>query len=151
MNRPSAGFALLEIICVLAVIAMIAAFALPSMPRATSHARLQSLAMEAAVMLKDDRMNALQRRVVVSASVDAGARALHSGVSGRVLRFPDDTMVDALLPTVCQGRQVGSSIDFFPSGMSCGGVIALRRPGYAYEVRVNWFTGGVNVVPGQPL
>jgi general secretion pathway protein H len=30
--------------------------------------------------------------------------------------------------------------------MSCGGVVVLTRPGVGYEVRVNWLTGGVEVV-----
>jgi general secretion pathway protein H len=30
--------------------------------------------------------------------------------------------------------------------MSCGGVVKLTRLGAGYEVRVNWLTGGVEVV-----
>jgi general secretion pathway protein H len=138
-------------ICVLAVIGIIAAFVLPAFPHATSRTRLQAFAVEAATMLKSDRTVALQRQVLVASQVDAGARAMRSGVSGRILKFPDDVMVDAALPSRCQGRQVGWSIDFFPTGMSCGGVIALRRPGIAYEIRGNWLTGGVDIVAGQPL
>ena len=32
-------------------------------------------------------------------------------------------------------------------GMSCGGAIALTRLGVGYQIRVNWLTGGVEVVP----
>jgi len=38
-------------------------------------------------------------------------------------------------------------INFFGSGMSCGGTIELTRLGAGYQVRVNWLTGGVEVVP----
>ena len=31
--------------------------------------------------------------------------------------------------------------------MSCGGAIALTRLGIGYEIRINWLTGGVEVVP----
>jgi general secretion pathway protein H len=30
-------------------------------------------------------------------------------------------------------------------------VIALARPGMGYEVRVNWLTGGVDIVPKKLL
>ena len=40
-----------------------------------------------------------------------------------------------------------ATIRYFASGMSCGGVVALTRDGVGYEVRVNWLTGGVEVVP----
>jgi general secretion pathway protein H len=35
--------------------------------------------------------------------------------------------------------------------MSCGGVIALTRLGVGYQIRVNWLTGGVEVVPLEPI
>jgi general secretion pathway protein H len=35
--------------------------------------------------------------------------------------------------------------------MSCGGTIALTRLGTGYQVRVNWLTGGVEVVPVTAL
>jgi general secretion pathway protein H len=35
--------------------------------------------------------------------------------------------------------------------MSCGGTIAMARPGMGYEVRVNWLTGGVEIVPQKLL
>jgi len=151
MRAATQGFALLEMICVLAIVGMIAAFVLPAFPHATSRARLEAYALETATVLKEDRVAAVQRQARVTSEVDAGARAIRSGITGRILRFPDDVMMDAVLPSRCQGRQVGWSIDFLPNGMSCGGVIALRRPGAAYEIRVNWLTGGVDIVPGQPL
>jgi general secretion pathway protein H len=52
-----------------------------------------------------------------------------------------------MLATRCGDRPSGGAIIFFASGMSCGGVIALARPGAGYQVRVNWLTGGVEVVP----
>jgi len=36
-----------------------------------------------------------------------------------------------------------------PSGMSCGGVITLSRLGMIYQIRVNWLTGGVDIVAGS--
>jgi general secretion pathway protein H len=107
--------------------------------------------VETAALLKADRNAALRRQVQVTTMVDAEARAIRSGVTGRVIRLPSDVTVDAMLASRCADRTVGKSIDFFPSGMSCGGVIALARPGMGYEVRVNWLTGGVDIVPQKLL
>ena len=52
----------------------------------------------------------------------------------------------ALLAQRCGDRRVRATIDFFPSGESCGGVIAIARQGVGYQIRVNWLTGGVEVV-----
>jgi general secretion pathway protein H len=145
------GFALIEILCVLAIIGLLAAIILPAIPRATSRAKLESYAVETAALLKADRTAALRRQIQVATQVDAQGRSIRSGVTGRVIRFPADVSLDAYLASRCADRAVGRSIDFFPSGMSCGGTIALARPGMGYEVRVNWLTGGVEIVPKKLL
>jgi general secretion pathway protein H len=139
-ERGERGFALIEMLCVLAIIGLLAAIILPAIPRATSRAKLESYAVETAALLKADRTAALRRQVQVATQVDAETRSIRSGITGRVIRFPADVSLNA-----------GRSIDFFPSGMSCGGTIALARPGMGYEVRVNWLTGGVEIVPKKLL
>ena len=145
------GFALIEILCVLAIIGLLAAIILPAVPRATTRAKLESYAVETAALLKADRNAALRRQVQVATRIDAEGRSIRSGVSGRIIRLPSDVSVDAMLASRCAERSAGRSIDFFPSGMSCGGVIALARPGMRFEVRVNWLTGGVDIVPQKLL
>ena len=140
------GFALIEILCVLAIIGLLAAIILPGFPRSTTRARLESLAVETAAILKADRSAALRRHAQVATIVDAPERAIRSGATGRILRLPSDVTIDAALASRCADREAGRSIDFFPSGMSCGGTIALARPGIGYEIRVNWLTGGVEIV-----
>jgi general secretion pathway protein H len=145
------GFALIEILCVLAIIGLLAAIILPAIPRATTRAKLESYAVETAALLKADRNAALRRQIQVTTQIDAAARSIRSGVTGRVVRLPNDVSLDAMLASRCADRTAGRSIDFFPSGMSCGGVIALARPGIGFEVRVNWLTGGVDIVPQKLL
>src|SRR6266540_4217339 len=142
-----AGFTLVEIICVVAVIAILAAIALPAFPLGTSRPRLEGYALEAAALLKADRSTAMRHRKEVATVIDAPRRAVRSGVSGRVVRIPEDVNFNAMLAARCNNRPAGPTIRYFASGMSCGGVIALTRSGIGYEVRVNWLTGGVEVVP----
>ena len=149
--RGEAGFALIEILCVLAIIGLLAAIILPAIPRATTRAKLESYAVQTAALLKADRSAALRRHIQVTTLVDAEARSIRSGVTGRILRLPTDVTLDAVLAARCADQLAGHSIDFFPSGMSCGGTIALARPGMGYQVRVNWLTGGVEIVPQKLL
>jgi general secretion pathway protein H len=150
-GRGERGFALIEILCVLAIIGLLAAIILPAIPRSTTRAKLESYAVATAALLKSDRSAALRRQIQVATQVDAGSRSIRSGASGRVIRLPDDVALNAILASRCADRIAGRSIDFFPSGMSCGGVIALSRPGMGVEVRVNWLTGGVDIVPQKLL
>lgn len=147
MNRVSErGFTLLEMVCVLALIAMMAAVLLPFIPRQTSRSRLQAYALQAAAMLKEDRNAAIRRGTGVATLVDAGGRLIQSGATADMIRIPADVHFEALLPRTCNRRESLSTISFFASGMSCGGAIALTRLDVGYEVRVNWFTGRVEIV-----
>lgn len=134
----------------LAIIALLAAILLPVIPRATSRARLEAYAVEVASLITLDRNAAIRRRAQIRTQIDAPSRLIASGATGRQIRLPDDVVVDAMLAARCGDRPTGGAIIFFASGMSCGGVIALARPGNGYQVRVNWLTGGVEVVPIAP-
>lgn len=144
--RRNAGFTLIEVVCILAIVALLAALVLPSIPRATSPARLESYALEVAGLLSSDRSAAIRRRAMVATGLDSKARVIRSGASADRIELPADVSFDALLAKTCNGRTAGVTIDFFPSGMSCGGTIELRRGKVGYQIRVNWLTGGTEVV-----
>jgi general secretion pathway protein H len=145
------GFTLLEVICVLAITAMLAAILLPAIPRATSRLQLESYAVEIASLLKSDRFAAIRRRREIATEVDARSRTLQSGARAQIIRVPNDVTLTLVSAASCQQRRSAASIVFLASGMSCGGTIALSRLGIGYEVRVNWLTGGVEVVPRHAI
>lgn len=146
-----AGFTLLEIVCVLAIVAMVAAISLPLQPMATSRPRLEAYAIEVAALLKADRNAAVGRRGAVEAVIDAPSRSVRSGSSAQIIQVPADVDFDALLPQRCNGRPAFSAITFFATGMSCGGAVRLTRLGHGVEVRVNWLTGDVDIVAKDVL
>jgi general secretion pathway protein H len=140
------GFTLIEVVCVLAIIALLAAILLPEIPRGTSRPRLEAYALEIATLLKIDRNAAIWQRAAIATEIDAAGRSVRSGASPRTVRVPNDVQFDAALAARCNQREAGSTIQFFASGMSCGGVIALTRLGVGYQIRVNWLTGGIEIV-----
>ena len=144
--KRAAGFTLIEVVCVLAIIALLASLVLPAIPRATSRARLEAYAVEVAATLTADRNAAIRRHTTVATSLDAVARTIRSGSSTDRIQLPRDVAFDALLAKTCNGRTAGATIVFFPGGMSCGGTIDLRRGDVGFQIRVNWLTGGNEVV-----
>lgn len=149
-RHAEAGFTLLEVLGVIAIVAILATIAVSYLPRGTSRSQLESYAVAMAALLKADRNAALRRRTEIATEINAAARVIRSGATGRVVRVPRDVAVDALLVAQCNQHRAGSSISFLSSGMSCGGVIALSRSGVGYQVRVNWLTGGVEIVRFSP-
>jgi general secretion pathway protein H len=146
MSKSSqGGFTLLEMVCVLALIAMMAAVLLPFFPRHTSRSRLQAYALEAATLLKADRNAAIRRGTDVATLVDPPSRVIRSGATAETIRIPDDVQFEAVLPRICSRHEAFSTISFFASGMSCGGAIALSRGDAGYEIRVNWLTGRIEI------
>ncbi len=141
------GFTLIEVVCILAIIAMLAAIVLPEFPRATALSRIEGYAMETAVLLNADHDAAQRQHREIATLVEAGSRFIRSGATGETLQFPNDVRVDALLAQRCNDRAAGAAIHYLPSGMSCGGVVALTRGGVGFQVRVNWLTGGAEIVP----
>jgi general secretion pathway protein H len=52
-----------------------------------------------------------------------------------------------MLPQTCRRQAALSTISFFANGTSCGGTIALTRFDAGFEIRVNWLTGRIEIVP----
>jgi general secretion pathway protein H len=126
---------------------MLAAIVLPALPGATPQPRIEGYAMQTAVLLNADHDAAQRQHREIATLIDARSRLIRSGATGEVLQFPTDVTVDALLARRCNDREAGDAIHYLPSGMSCGGVVALTRGGVGFQVRVNWLTGGAEIVP----
>lgn len=144
--RPDSGFTLLEMVCVMAVVALLAAMAVPRPHSGTSRAGVEQLARRAASMLKADRYAAIRQRATITTNVNVKAREVLSGSGKAGLRLPDDVSISATVSTSCNASKDSAGIRFYADGRSCGGSLTFSRDSASFEVRVNWLTGGVEIV-----
>jgi general secretion pathway protein H len=139
-----AGFTLVEVIAVMLIIALVASLAV-TITTGTGRGRLKALALETAALLRRERQGAVMTGRERQVSVDGQQRVL-VGDGGDVVAIPRDVMLDILgIDAVWSGRQ--AVVRFLPDGASTGAVLKLSRDKAEYEIRVNWYTGGVALSP----
>jgi general secretion pathway protein H len=141
-----AGFTLIEMVAVMAIIALATSLAITAMP-GTGRAGLEAVALDTAAMLRRERVSAVlggrSRRVALD-----GDRRMLVGEGGERLAIPRDVVLDVLGMNALWGGMLAIA-RFDPDGTSSGAVLKYSRQGAAYEIQVNWYTGGVAVVAAR--
>jgi general secretion pathway protein H len=137
-----AGFTLIELMAVMLIIALIASLVVTITP-GTGRARLKAVTLETAALLRRERVGAIMTGRDRQVSLDGERRAL-IGDGGGVVAIPRDVVLDVLgASEVSSGRLMVAR--FHPDGASSGAVLRLSREKAGYEIRVNWYTGGVAI------
>jgi general secretion pathway protein H len=142
-----AGFTLLEVMAVMLIIALVASLVITMTP-GTGRAGLKAVTLKTAALLRRERMGAILGGRMRHVSLD-GERRVFVGEEGEQVAIPRDVTVDLLgADAVWSGRQ--AVVRFDPDGASTGAVVRLSQEKAEYEIRVNWYTGGVAVSMPAP-
>jgi general secretion pathway protein H len=137
------GFTLIEVLAVMLIIALVASLVIAVTP-GTGRGKLKALTLEIAALLRRERIGAILTGQDRRVSLDGERRTL-VGEGGDVIAIPPDVVVNLLgTDELWSGR--AAVVRFHPDGASSGAVLKLSREGAEYEVRVNWYTGGVAIV-----
>ena len=137
-----AGFTLIEVTAVMLIIALVASLVVPMMP-GTGRSRLKALTLETAALLRRERVNAILTGHDRQVSLD-GTRRLLVGENGDIVMIPRDVVLDILSANEVRSGRL-AIVRFHPDGASSGAVLRLSRDRTEYEIRVNWYTGGVTI------
>ena len=143
-TKQKSGFTLIEVLAVMLIIALVTSLVAVMTP-GTGRAKLKALTLEIAALLRRERLGAILTGRDRQVSLD-GERRILIGDGGNVIAVPPDVVVDVLgANELWSGRL--AVVRFHPYGASSGAVLKLSREGAEYEVRVNWYTGGVAITP----
>jgi general secretion pathway protein H len=143
-NDRKAGFTLIEVVAVMLIIALVASLAITMMP-GTGRAQLKAVTLEAAALLRRERLGAILTGRDRHVSID-GERRVLVGDGGGAVAIPRDVTID-LLGANNLSMDRSAVVRFHPDGASSGAVLKLSREKAEYEIRVNWYTGGVSIEP----
>jgi len=132
---------------VMLIIALVSALVIAATP-GTGRARLKAVTMDTAALLRRERTSAILASHTTRVWLDSGRRML-MGDGGYRVAIPNDVVVDLLgVDAFWQnGRAVAR---FEPDGTSSGAVLKYSREEARYEIRVNWYTGGVAILAVPP-
>lgn len=140
------GVSLLELLVVLAIMALIAALVLPTFGAGVSSSELRSSARQLAAGLRAARSEAVSQRRETFLVVD---------LEGRRFKVDRDPREHALPPRIdiklftAQRDIVDAktgAIRFFPDGGSNGGRITVAAGERKFDVDVDWLTGRVAIL-----
>lgn len=149
--RParSPGFSLLELLLVMALMAMGLALITGVLAGALPGQQLRTEVGSLAAELRATRARALASGVDQWFVLDTGSGAWHSGpAAGPPRRRGELASGLRIAATVALEEQTGAgeaALRFFADGSSSGGRIVLGRGGAAWRVDVAWLTGRVAV------
>ena len=141
-----AGVTLLELLIVVALMAIIAALVVPMFGGPVSTSELRATARQLAAGLRLARSEAVSERRETFLVVDVAGKRFKIDREAREHALP--SKVDLKLFTAQNdlvSENVGS-IRFYPDGGSNGGRITLGSGDRKYEVDVDWLTGRVAIL-----
>ena len=146
MNAPPHGLTLLELLIVIALMAIVAGMVIPMFGGPVSTSELRSSARQLAAGLRLARSEALSERretfLVIDVAGkrfkvdrDAQAHALPAKIELKLYTAQNDLVSDSV-----------GSIRFFPDGGSNGGRITVASGARKFDVDVDWLTGRVAIL-----
>ncbi|BBD40256.1 type II secretion system protein GspH [Aminobacter sp. Y103A] len=134
------GFTLVELLVALAIVALVAALAFPSIQASSRSQNAETISREIVSRLRVSRTMAIARASPQSIVIAPGARQI---------RFPDSSLLS--IPqevelTIVTGQETVRAeseavLAFLPNGSATGADLFLKDAASEVKIEVNWLTG----------
>ena len=140
MSRASAGFTVLEMLAVLAILGLVAALTIPTLRRPPDNLRLEAATRSLASALRLSRAQAISRNTDVLLTIHADRRTFASS-TGLSIELDQEISVEMIFAAPLRRGRAAGAIRFFRDGTSSGGDIVLSLNKRRARISVNWLTG----------
>jgi general secretion pathway protein H len=139
-----AGFTLLEMLVSMAILALVAVFAMPLLSGPSDGLRLEATARELLGALRLTRVAAVARDAELALVIDVDGRTFESPAVPR-RSFAPDIAAQLTFAEPEQSARSRGGFRFFPDGSSTGGDVVLRLHGREAKICVDWLTGAAGL------
>ena len=146
MITRHSGFTLLEMLVVLAMLAMVYALIPPMITVGGSTTELKAGARQVAAGLRNARSQAIVSRGEATLTLDVEARSFLLSGDSKSRKLPQQAEIGVY---TAQGEVTDAStaaIRFYPDGSSTGGRVSLAMGERKYLIDVDWLTGQVEIL-----
>ncbi len=140
------GFTIIELLVVMAILAMAYTLAGPMVSTGVSGTELKASARQLAAGLRKARSDAISRRREAVLTVDVEAHQFRLSDDQRVYQLPKSVAVKLFTAQSELVNGTTGAVRFFPDGGSTGGRITLSARDRDYDVDINWLTGQVVIL-----
>jgi general secretion pathway protein H len=139
-DAARAGFTLMEMLVVLAIIALVAGMSSQLVRPASPKLRVEAAARALCSAARATRVRAVATNQEMSLFVDVAHKTFRSAVIAETT-MPNDARVDLTVAGGQRQGREGGAIVFFPGGGSTGGDVSIDLAGHRAHIGVNWLTG----------
>jgi general secretion pathway protein H len=146
MSVRAPGFSMLELLVVLAIMALVTAAVIPMFGKGVSTTELKSAARSLASGLRLARSEAVAQHRQTFLTLDVAARRFKVDQDPKEYALPRDVELKLVTAQKDLVDQTVGSIRFFPDGGSNGGRITIASGERKYEVDVDWLTGRIAIL-----
>lgn len=146
MQLRTKGVTLLELLIVLAIMALGAAMVMPMLGSGVSNTELRSAARQLASGLRLARSEAVAQRRETFLVLDVAGRRFKVDRNVQEHALPRDVELKLFTAQNDLVNDKVGSIRFYPDGGSNGGRITVGSGERKYEVDVDWLTGRVAIL-----
>jgi general secretion pathway protein H len=143
-RRPARGFTLIEIIAVIALLALAASTVVFFVSRSLSTQQIRGAGRDLVAALRYTRGQAIVKRKEQALELDVEKRAYRAPNKGEV-QLPKDMDMKLLTASQEQVNSTTGRVRFFPDGSSTGGRISLISGEREWQVEIAWLTGEVRL------
>jgi general secretion pathway protein H len=147
-DMTAGGFTSLELLVVLAILALATVLVMPLGGQRNSNLSLRSAALDLAAHLRATRAAAIRGNVEKTFTFDVAARQYWVDGQEPRHRLADHLVLEIVIPSVEQIGSAAGRFRFYPDGSASGGQITLRQGSTAAVVAVDWLTGNAQIKEG---